>query len=140
MGTYCDEPLDCTGCGAACCYLYGERCPYVAKDGTCLIYEDRPEVCRGFDCRFRPTKGAKYEMGCGCAQRMRELVLPEAGYVLVDGVWIDHEDGDAIPDGEIENHHTRLTLKRNKLRRAALRVAARKGQAKAAKLLDKLTP
>lgn len=142
--TYCSQPLDCTGCGAVCCVFginEGGRCPYIAKDGTCLIYEDRPEVCRRFDCRFQHLEGAKYEMGCGCAKRMRDHVLPEAGYVFdaVKRQWIDHSDGDVINDEDVEAHHTRLTIKRNKLRKAATRVAIRKGHQTAEALMDKLT-
>lgn len=77
-------------------------------------------------------------MGCGCAKRMRDHVLPEAGYRLVDGAWID-DSGDSIPDAEVEAHHTRLTVKRNKLRKAAARVAIRKGQQTAEALMDRLT-
>lgn len=77
-------------------------------------------------------------MGCGCAERMREHVLPEAGYVRVGDVWIDESDGDRIPDADVEAHHTRLTIKRNKLRKAATRVALRKGRKTAEALMNKL--
>lgn len=80
-------------------------------------------------------------MGCACADRMRKYVLPEAGYILdhVKRQWVDPTDGDIINDEDVEDHHTRLTVKRNKLRKAAIRVAARKGHARAAGLLDKLS-
>lgn len=36
------------------------RCPYLAKDGcTCLIYENRPEICKEY-----PEEPAKIVPGC----------------------------------------------------------------------------
>lgn len=61
---------------------------------------------------------------CGCAKRMREKVLPEAGYTVFEGAWIG-PDGDIILDSEVEEHHTRLMLKRQNLQAAAVRAAAK---------------
>jgi len=51
-------------------------------------------------------------MGCGCAERMRNYVLPHTGYKATDLgdriVWIG-PDGDEIDDRDIDHHHTRLT-------------------------------
>lgn len=52
--------LTCRDCGACCLAFdipgvkkHGEVCPYLVIDAeklTCAIYEDRPSVCREYDC------------------------------------------------------------------------------------------
>ena len=49
-------------------------------------------------------------MGCGCAARMRKYIMPAAGYTLVEVTWT-HPTWDPILDTDVEQHHTRLTLK-----------------------------
>lgn len=78
-------------------------------------------------------------MGCEpCADKLRKFILPEAGYRKVGDAWVDDSTGDSIPDTDVENHHTRLTLLRNKLRRAATSVALRAARKKAQSLADLL--
>ena len=54
-------------------------------------------------------------MSCGCAERMRKYILPFAGYVYMDGIWINYSEIDEelrnIPDGEVNKYHSRLTVK-----------------------------
>lgn len=60
----CDEYLP--RCNAMCCHLAVEglwdaargACRHLTPALGCAIYEDRPEVCRAFDCRVNPqTRG-----------------------------------------------------------------------------------
>lgn len=51
---------DCGGC-TVCCKLLnvpglagcGEQCPHACPGTGCMIYEERPDVCLGFDCFWR---------------------------------------------------------------------------------------
>lgn len=63
-------------------------------------------------------------MSCGCAKRMREYVLPEAGFNLQGDRWVGPEGAEVL-DSEVEEHHTKLMLKNRNLRKAAGRAAAR---------------
>jgi len=60
--------LPCGPCGSTCCTghrgvllddgsilpFVDDRCPNLAADGGCTIYEDRPQGCRAFDCSKEP--------------------------------------------------------------------------------------
>lgn len=52
-------------------------------------------------------------MPCGCAERMRQHVLPLLGFVHLGDVWVNGEFPEPalreIPDVDVEQHHTRLT-------------------------------
>lgn len=50
--------------------------------------------------------------------------MPEAGYKRFGDVWVG-SDGDLIPADEVENHYTRLAIKRKEFRMKAARSAAR---------------
>jgi len=67
-------------------------------------------------------------MGCGCAGRMREIVLPRTGYTLKNGQWT-HPTREPIPDTEVESSHSRLTLE----------ILQMEGRDRAAKLREKLS-
>lgn len=70
--------IDCENrthlCHAICCivgevrdddgnlvHADGERCPHLTEDLRCAIYEDRPTVCRTFDCRNKCSIWCDYE-------------------------------------------------------------------------------
>ena len=48
--------MDCTRCGACCVAPdiaalgkpLGVRCPHLAEDNLCAIYQDRPDICRRY--------------------------------------------------------------------------------------------
>jgi len=48
--------MECTCCGACCVAPdiaaldkpLGVRCPHLAPDNLCSIYEDRPQICRDY--------------------------------------------------------------------------------------------
>ena len=49
-------------------------------------------------------------MSCGCAERMRNYVLPHTGFVQDGDDWTNTQTGEVIADSDIDHHHTRLTL------------------------------
>ena len=48
-------------------------------------------------------------MACGCAERMRNYVLPHTGFVRDGDRWTNAQTGESIADSDIDHHHTRLT-------------------------------
>jgi hypothetical protein len=82
------------GCVTPCCTLMGipeinkpagERCPKMLDDGTCSVYDTRPEACRAWECLWLRADDI-----------IRNMDRPDRSGVILD-VTDPPKDDDAIP-------------------------------------------